>query len=139
MPPFPKGPVWPLTLLVAALALPAGGGPLSAQVTPAASTVPPATSLSDARLATYAKVFAEIGRVRDEVQAQLAAPANKTPELQRELRAGLATRIAELITAGGLTDREYERITYIVSTDDERRAAFDRMLAELAAGGGEGP
>lgn len=125
-----SGPIL-LVLLAAPLVLPRT---LHGQEVAAAAPAR-AAAVDDGRLGAYAKAFAEVSRIRDEMQARLADPQNKTAEAQVELRESLRTRIAEAIVAAGLTEEEYRRITYVVSVDGERRTAFERMLSEAPTSG----
>lgn len=85
------------------------------------------------QLAIYTKAFAEIAQARDEIQAKLAAAPNKTVEAQEQLRESLKARSAEIIKAAGLTAEKYNRITWLISVDDELRKAFEEGLAKIVA------
>jgi hypothetical protein len=97
-------------------------------------TPAPAPAAADPELATFAKAFLAVGLVRDDFNAQLALPKNKTVELQAQIRKEMKDKVEETIRANGLTVEGYRRIEYSVTVDPTRRAAFDRLLAELARG-----
>ena len=102
-----------------------------------ASAQQAAPQVSDESLQTYAKTFIAVGRIRDEIQAELAKVANKTTEAQEALRETLRERIAETLTQNGLTTEEYDRITHLVSFDQDVRTKFDEMVTAAAASSGE--
>jgi len=82
-------------------------------------------------LVTFAKVQVAISTARDSTQAQLAQAGNKKGETLVLLREKLQTRIQEILHHSGMTEADYERKTYIVSTDVETRKTFDAIVAEL--------
>jgi hypothetical protein len=94
---------------------------------------PAPTAVGGDQLTVFATAYAQIAVVRDSVQAQLANARNKTPEAQAQLREGLKQRIVQIIGEHGMTEDEYRRITYVISTDAEQREAFEKILAELTA------
>ena len=98
---------------------------------PAAATAP----APDPELVTFAKAFVAVGLVRDDYNAQLALPKNKTLELQAQIRKEMKEKVEAAIRATGLTPDGYHRIEYTVTIDPARRVAFDKLLVELAKGG----
>ena len=82
-------------------------------------------------LVAFAKVQIAIGAARDSTQAQLAQAGNKKGETLILLREKLQTRIGEILHHSGMTEAEYEKKTYIVSSDVETRKSFDAIVAEL--------
>jgi hypothetical protein len=88
-----------------------------------------APQVTDAQLAPFAKAFIEIGEARDRAQKELADPRSKTPEGLEALRLKLKEEIGVILRSNAMTLEEYERITYVVAFDEERRAAFERVLA----------
>ena len=104
-------------LLIGALALPAAS---AAQGSPRAA---------DVQLRAFAATVIEMGRIHDEVDAQLARPENKTVERQADLKVGMKQRIARAIKAHGLTQELFDQFQYLVTTDEEWRAFFERRLA----------
>ena len=92
----------------------------------------PDSVIDDARLTAYAKAFAAIANVRDDVSKELALPRNKTTEVQQELREKLRTQIEKILREQNLTQEEYARITHLISTDTARSKAFEEILARVA-------
>jgi hypothetical protein len=115
-----------LALLVPlALAVPAS---VNAQQPPAAQARPGA-ELTDERLAVYVKAFLGERKVQDEFDPLLAAVRNKQDEAQKLLREQRKERVIKVLEENGLTESEYSWMTYVVSTNQERREAFEKMLA----------
>jgi hypothetical protein len=118
-----------LGLLLAALA---GGSatPSAAQGTPA---VAPATTtaLREEEAAALARLTVAIAQVRDSAQKQLALVRHKSPQAQRQLREQTASQVAGLLQQANLSDAEYRRRTYLVSTDSGARRVFDATVATL--------
>lgn len=116
----------PSMILAATLALLTLGAPgaLNAQEIP----IP-----SQEKLLTFTRTYVAIGKIRDEIQAQLAQIGNKTAEAQARLREQMKERTAGAIQAAGLTPEEYEQITFVVAFNDEQRKAFEATLAQVTA------
>jgi hypothetical protein len=87
--------------------------------------------LSKDDIAAFVKVHVAVSNARDSMQAKLAAPRNKTLQMQRQLRDDLATQIAEILHHAGMTEADFQRKTYIVSSDAVSRAMFDTAVAKL--------
>jgi hypothetical protein len=79
----------------------------------------------------FAKVHVAVGTRRDSIQAQLAQPRNNTVDAQTSLRAKLRAEIAEILHHNGMTDADFRRKTFIVSTDSGARRTFDSVVAKL--------
>lgn len=88
-------------------------------------------AIDEARLSAYAKAFTAIGVARDQAHAEMALPKNKTIEEQTALREALHTRIEKVLRDNGLTKEQYRHLTYVLSTDAERRKAFEEIVARL--------
>jgi hypothetical protein len=88
-------------------------------------------AIDEARLSAYAKAFTAIGLARDQAHAEMALPKNKTIEEQKELRDALHTRIEKILRDNSLTKEQYTQLTYVISTDPERRKAFEEIVARL--------
>ncbi len=82
-------------------------------------------------LTAFAKLEVAVSVARDSAQFQLALARNKTPDTQQQLRAKLQAQIAELLSRAGTTRQEYERKTFLVSTDAEARKQFDALVAQI--------
>ncbi|MGH7501007.1 MAG: DUF4168 domain-containing protein [Longimicrobiales bacterium] len=89
--------------------------------------------ITNEQLTSYATVYVEVARVREQFQAELAIPQNKTLEAQLQLRESLKQKVAQVITDGGMTEDSFRRMTWLISIDPPRREAFDRIVAEIMA------
>ena len=113
-----------------ALVLAVGGAsPCLAQTPAPTQSAAPRPSADD--IVAFAKISLEISKLRDSTQARLARLANNKPEAQQELRAQLVTQIADVLRRASMTDAEYRRKTYLVSTDSAARRVFDETIAKL--------
>ncbi|MEO6445075.1 MAG: DUF4168 domain-containing protein [Gemmatimonadaceae bacterium] len=83
-------------------------------------------------VAAYARAYSAIARIRDRAQGELAEPRNKKAEVQGELRGKVLAEIAQVLTAEGLTQAQYDHLTHAVSVDPEARRQFEAALAQLA-------
>jgi hypothetical protein len=88
-------------------------------------------AIDEARLTAYAKAYAAIGLVLEQAHADLALPKNKKIEVQKELRDALHGRIEKILRDNGLTQEQYAHVTYVISSEPERRKAFEDILARL--------
>jgi hypothetical protein len=82
-------------------------------------------------LSAFAKVHLAIAVAHDSIDAQLAQPRNKTKDAQKQLQDKLRTEIDEILHHSGMTREEYQRKTYVVSTDAEARKTFDAIIAQI--------
>jgi hypothetical protein len=82
-------------------------------------------------VATYARAHVAIIAARDSANARLARPANKTSKAQRELQDSLRAQIAAILHHNGLSDGEYQRRTFIVSSDTLARRVYDSVVVAL--------
>ncbi len=108
------------------------------------------TSLSKDDIALLAKVQVAIDVAHDSMNLQFAMVGNKKPEAQEALKAKLRDQIAEILHHNGMTEDQYKRETFIISTDTVVRRTFDGMIVQLTgaplpggyvappAGGGRG-
>jgi len=103
--------------------------PCVAQVpaTPAAASATP----SQDDIVAFARISLEISKLRDSVQARLAQPANNKPEAQKELRDRLVVQIADVLHRASMSEAEYRRKNYLVSTDSAARRVYDETIAKL--------
>jgi hypothetical protein len=114
-------------LLFASVAL---ATPASAQDDPRAA---------DAELRSYAAAVIQIEAIRDEIGTRMARPENKTVERQAELRKELNDKVAAAIKSHGLTQQLYDRLEYLVTTNQEWRSAFERRLSTARGSGRPAP
>jgi hypothetical protein len=92
---------------------------------------PPAVPLTRDEIAVLARAQVAVGIAHDSIDAELAKPRNKTPEAQQQLRDKLRAQIAEILHHAGLTQEDYDRRTYVVSTDPPARKTFDSVVVAL--------
>jgi hypothetical protein len=111
-----------LTLSMFALSASAG-----AQAAPATRG-----SLSFDEIRALAKVEVAISKVRDSVDLQLALARNKKDEMQHALRQRMTNDVAAVLKANDMTDAEYRRKTFIVSTDNSARKTFDSLVVVIS-------
>lgn len=108
---------------------------LSAQTqqaaTPAQHADHGAPTMSKAEIEAFAKVEVAIGTARDTAQARLAMVRNKKDETQKALRDSLSSQIAVILTKAGLTETEYRKRIYYVSSNGDARRVFDETVAKL--------
>lgn len=104
------------------------------QVQQAAQAAP---AVSDERLAVYVRAFLAERRVQDEYDPLLAAVRNKHDEMQVELREARKAAMEKVYADHGMTEEEFKFITFVVSSDQESRVAFEALLE--AAKNGEQP
>jgi len=120
-------------LLAALAATPCGAQAPATLATPTAppTAAPPALSADDA--AALARLTVAIAEVRDSAQKQLSLGRNKTPQAQQQLRQQAVAQVAALLQQAKLTEAEYRRRTYLVSTDSTARRAYDAAVARLTS------
>ena len=113
-------------------------GSAAAQTSPASAPAAPATAapqkpalMTEADIKAFAALHVAISKVQDSVDAQLAAAKYKTSEHQKTLRETRRTAVAGIISKSGLTDAEYQRRRFLVSTDSATRRSFDVIVAGL--------
>jgi hypothetical protein len=108
------------------------GAPLLAGAQDAASAGSMSSmSLSKEQLALLAKVQVAIDVAHDSIDLQLAMVGNKKPEVQQALKDKLHAQVAEILQRNGMTDAQYRRETFIVSTDTVIRRSYDGFIVQL--------
>ena len=117
-------------ILAAFVAITAAATPVTAQ-TPAQPPASGAAGMTRDELVAFARLEVAISVARDSAQFQLALARNKTPAMQQLLRDKLSTLIAEIIQRTGTTQAEYDRKTFLVSTDAAARKIFDALLVQI--------
>jgi hypothetical protein len=123
-------------VLPALVVLTASAAPLVAQATkqagmPGMDHGQSAPAMSASEVAAFAKVEVEIGAVRDTTQAKLAMTRNKKDEIQAALRDTLVNQVAGILKANGLTQADYEKKLFYVSTNGDARHIYDSTFAKL--------
>lgn len=96
-----------------------------------------ATGLDEQKLTAYARAFAEVSRARDDAYAELGRTHDTLGKAT--IRERLDERIASILETHALSSEEYKHITFVVSTDQGQREAFEKILAEVTGGGGGSP
>lgn len=86
------------------------------------------TTVSPDQLKVYAKAYSEIGKLRDRFQAEFAEPRNKKDEAQQQLHTQLRQEVAKVLQSNQLSETEYNRITYVLSTNSDVRKIFDELI-----------
>jgi hypothetical protein len=94
--------------------------------------------LSEAMLTTYASAHAEIREILGDAHVELARAANKIEEAQTELRREMRGRILAVFEAHGITEEEYDAVTFVLSVDEEQRERFLEIQARAGGGDGDG-
>jgi hypothetical protein len=102
---------------------------LSAQSQPAPASSAP--SMSKDEITAFAKVQVAIGQAHDSIDAQLAQSRNKTGQAQTDLQEKLRLQIADILHHNGMSEADYRKKTYLVSTDQQVRKTFDAIVAQM--------
>lgn len=84
--------------------------------------------ISEEKLGLYATASARIADIRDEFHAEFARTANKTDEFQSELRKKQREEIAKVMEESGLTQAEFDQITWVISVDPKQRDALAEVV-----------
>ena len=82
-------------------------------------------------IASSARAHTAIVAARDSTNARLARPANKSMKAQRQLQDSLRAQIAAILHHNGLSDVDYQRRTFIVSSDTVARHVYDSVVVAL--------
>ena len=98
---------------------------------PAAPAPASASKLTKDEITALAKVQIAIGVAHDSVDAEMAQPGNKKEQAQLQLQGKLRGQVDEILHNAGMTEQEYEAKTFVVSTDQAARKAFDEVVAQL--------
>jgi hypothetical protein len=97
----------------------------------ASSAPAKAPAMNPDDIVAFAKVHVQIAREQDTTQARLALPRNVKVEAQQALRDSLQMKKEEILHHAGMTEQEFRRKTYLVSTDGPSRRIFDSVVAKL--------
>lgn len=126
---------FPRRILPALVILGVAAAPLAAQTkqagTPGMDHGQSSAAMSKADVAAFARVEVEIGAVRDTVQAKLAMTSNKKDEIQAALRDTLVTLVSDILKTNKLTEADYHKRLFYVSTNSDARHVFDSTFASL--------
>jgi hypothetical protein len=91
----------------------------------------PAAKLSHDEIVSLARVHVAVIATRDSINAHLAKAGNKTNSGQRAYQDTLRAKIAAIYRNGGVSESEYGRRSFIVSTDTISRHVFDSVVVAL--------
>jgi hypothetical protein len=78
-----------------------------------------------------AEMHVTLSAVHDSADARAAQAKNKTLDAQAELAKQKREAIAKVIKDKGLTDEQYQRLRFAVSTNADLRAQFDSIVGKL--------
>jgi hypothetical protein len=81
-------------------------------------------------LETFTEAYFEISQVRDQMSPELAAA--ETAEEANQLQQQANDMMMGILEDHGLTVERYSAITTILNTDEELRAEFEALYAELS-------
>lgn len=91
----------------------------------------PPIKLSPEEVRALAAIQVEINAAIDSVDVELAKASNKKLEAQQEHRDKLKARVAAILAKANLSNGEFERRRFYVSTEGDARATFDSAVAKL--------
>jgi hypothetical protein len=91
----------------------------------------PTSTLTKDEIAALAKVQVAISVVHDSVNAEMAQARNKKAENQAALHEKMTQQVADVLKKNGMSEADYERKTFIVSTVPDVRHTFDSVVAKL--------
>jgi hypothetical protein len=108
-------------------------GTASAQAPQSAPAQPAkASSMTLDEVRTLATVEIAIGKIRDSLDLQLALARNKKDEMQMQLRQKMKTDVAAALQKHGMSDADYRKKTFLVSTDGAARKLFDSLVVAIS-------
>jgi hypothetical protein len=87
-----------------------------------------AQAVTTEQLTTYTKAYVAIGKLRDQFEEEFAQSKNKKLEVQQQLHESYRQQIAKIIQDNGLSEQQYNHITFLISTQPEQRAAFEKIM-----------
>ena len=82
-------------------------------------------------MTNFAGAFLEIEQLRDELNVQFTRVENKTGDAQARIRETMRQQVLGILEQHRMTEERYRQITFLVSTDQQQRDAFTRILVEL--------
>ncbi len=87
--------------------------------------------LSREEIAMFARAEVAIVAARDSMNVQRSKHANKTAQMQEQLNKQFLAQVADILKHVGLTDVEYQRRTFLVSSDSASRRIFDSVVVAV--------
>jgi hypothetical protein len=88
-------------------------------------------ALSREEIAAVARAQVAIVAARDSMNVQRAKQANKTAPMQEQLHTQFRAQVDDILQRVGLTDVEYQRRTFLVSSDSASRRIFDSVVVAV--------
>ena len=92
---------------------------------------PGAAALSREEITLLARAQVAIVAARDSMNVQRAKHANKTAQAQEQLHTQFRAQVGDILQHVGLTDIEYQRRTFLVSSDSASRRIFDSVVVAV--------
>src|ERR1700712_2415493 len=87
--------------------------------------------MSKEELTSFAKVQVAITMAHDSADIQFAQARNKKAEAMEGVQTKLRTDIASILQKNGLTDADYQKKIFVISTDSSLRHSFDGIISQL--------
>jgi hypothetical protein len=88
-------------------------------------------AVSPALIDSLARLDVAISHVRDSAQFAFSRAANKKIELQTELHQKYAAEIARVFKEAGMSEDEYHKKIFLVSTNAEANQAYEQAVSKL--------
>ena len=104
-------------------------GALEGQDTGAQAQVPPTAWLDDELLGVAARLHFQVTGLQEAFVEELARYHD--PGEQAAAKERFSARMEEILEAHGMTAAQYERILFVIGTDEEKRTRFDEMLDRI--------
>lgn len=123
--------VWLSVTLRSFLVLLAFAGVSTAAAQQPVAAAPAVTALPRDEIAMLARLQVAINTLHDSANVQLALPRNTTTPALQAVREKLDAQIAELLRRAGLSDAQYRRKTFVLSTDLPTRKVFDSVVVAV--------
>jgi hypothetical protein len=92
---------------------------------------PSAAALSRDEITALARAQVAIVAARDSMNVQRAKQANKTAQAQEQLQAQFRAQVTDILQHVGLTEVEYQRRTFLISSDSASRRIFDSVVVAV--------
>jgi hypothetical protein len=118
------------SLMAAALTVPVALAHAQA-ATPPTAQPPAGAPLTAADIKSLAEAHVAVGIVNDSASVLMAQVKNKTLAAQTELSQRKRALVADALSKKGLSEAEYDRRRFLVSTNPTMRAQFDAEVARL--------
>ncbi len=104
---------------------------LEGQDTGAPPQAPPTASVTDELLDVAARLHFQVTGLQKALVEELARYHDAGEQAAAKER--FSARLKEVLEAHGMTAAQYERILFVIGTDEEKRIRFDEMLDRIKA------